>query len=73
MEFELQLRIPKNLILILIEKYEWDKVFKNGSSKICERQPLKNWKADFYQFFKGCLPQILLGPFLNTVSHMQIK
>ena len=60
MEFELQLRIPKNLILILIEKYKWDKVFKNGSSKICERQPLKNWKADFYQFFKGCLPQIPL-------------
>ena len=35
----------------------WDKVFKNGPSKICGRQPLK--------FFKGCLPQILLGPLLN--------
>ena len=22
------------------------------------------------QFFEGCLPQILLGPFLNTLSHM---
>ena len=22
------------------------------------------------KFFKGCLPQILLGPFLNTLSHM---
>ena len=22
----------------------WDKVFKNGPSKICERQPLKNLK-----------------------------
>ena len=30
-----------------------DKLFKNGPSKI----------------FKGCLPQILLGPFLNTLSH----
>ena len=30
---------------------KWDKVFKNGSSKI----------------FKGCLPQILLGPFLNNL------
>ena len=29
---------------------KWDKVFKNGPSEI----------------FKGCLPQILLGPFLNT-------
>ena len=23
----------------------WDKVFKNGSSKICGRQPLKNGKG----------------------------
>ena len=23
----------------------WDKVFKNGPSKICERQPFKNLKA----------------------------
>ena len=22
------------------------------------------------KFFKGCFPQILLGPFLNTLSHM---
>ena len=33
----------------------WDKVFKNGPSKI----------------FKGCLPQILLGPFLNNLSYMK--
>ena len=32
----------------------WVKVFKNGPSNTCERQPL----------------QILLGPFLNTVIHM---
>ena len=23
----------------------WDKVFKNGPSKICGRQPLKNWRG----------------------------
>ena len=23
------------------------------------------------KFFKGCLPQILLGPFLNTLTHMK--
>ena len=23
-----------------------------------------------FKFFKGCLPQILLGPFLNTLSHL---
>ena len=25
-----------------------------------------------FKFFKGCLPQILLGPFLNTLSHMSL-
>ena len=35
----------------------WDKVLKNGLSKICGRQPLK----------------ILLGPFLNTLSHLVMK
>ena len=24
----------------------------------------------FFKFFKDCLPQILLDPFLNTLSHM---
>ena len=23
-----------------------------------------------FKFFKGCLPQILLGPFLYTLSHI---
>ena len=23
-----------------------------------------------FKFFKGCLPQILLGPFLNTLTHV---
>ena len=34
--------------------YKWDKVFKNGPSKICGRQPVKN----------------LFSPFLNTSSQM---
>ena len=25
-----------------------------------------------FKFFKGCLPQILLGPFLNTLSHVKM-
>ena len=33
--------------------YKWDKVFKNGPSKICERQPLKDLKG--YGLLKGCL------------------
>ena len=26
-----------------------------------------------FKFFKGCLPQILLGPFLNTLTHITCK
>ena len=76
-------------VSVLYENHIWDKVFKNGPSKICGRQPWKNlkgvwsaWqplknlkeyglpKADYtpFKFFQGCLPQILLGPFLNTLS-----
>ena len=29
----------------LLMKYKWDKVFKNGLSKDCGRQPLKNLKG----------------------------
>ena len=39
-----------------------DKVFKNGPSKICGRQPLKN--------LKEC-GQVLLDQFLITFSYMQ--
>ena len=57
-------------------KYMWDKVFKNGPSKICGRQPLKNLKEYgrpySFKFFKGSLPQILLGPFLNTLTHVML-
>ena len=37
------------------------KVFKNGPSRICGRQPLKNLKGYglLFKIFKGCLPQIL--------------
>ena len=27
-------------------------------------------RMDQLNFFKGCLPQITLGPFLNTLSHL---
>ena len=51
------------------EKY-LRKVFKNGPSKIWGKQPLKNLKGYGlpkpcpsypFKFFKGCLPQVLLG------------
>ena len=56
----------------------WNKAFKNGPSKICGRQPLKNllvyglFKQPYpFKFFKGCLPQILLGLLLNTLSYIE--
>ena len=54
----------------------WIKVFKIGPIKICGRQLLKNlnWMAclrrPYSKFIKGCLPQILLGPFLKTLTQM---
>ena len=85
----------------------WDKVSKNGPSKICRKQSFKNLKrytgllnpfmteaenqwTGFYmisasvmkgllsrpypfKFFEGCLLQILLGPFLNTLSHVDLQ
>ena len=31
------------LIIVCNDSHSWDKVFKNGPSKICERQPVKNF------------------------------
>ena len=46
-------------------------VFKNGPSKVCGRQHLKNLKWHVcLEFFKGCLPQILHNLLLNTLSHI---
>ena len=50
-------------------------IFKNGPSKIWARQSLNNLKwygllrqtKPLQLFFKGCLLQILFGPFLNTL------
>ena len=45
-----------------LHRYIWDKVLKNGPSKICERQPLKKMDMVYlgrpyqFKFFKGCLP-----------------
>ena len=44
----------------------WDKVFKNGPSQICGRQPLENLKR------YGLSPQILLGPFLTLYFKIEL-
>ena len=57
----------------------WGKVLKNGRSKICGKQPLKYLKGYgllkqnySLKFFESSLPQIFLGPFLKTLSHLQL-
>ena len=54
---------------------KWDKMFKNGPSEICRRELLKNlgWYGLLFNFFKGCLQQILVGLFLNTSSYILYK
>ena len=44
---------------------KWDKVFKNGPSKICGRQPLKNLKV--YGLSEG---YHTLSNFLKAVFHI---
>ena len=64
---------------LLISSNRSVKAFKNGPSKICGRQILKNLKwyslprrPYHFKFFNGCLPQVLLGPFLNILTQMII-
>ena len=45
----------------------WDKVFKNRTSKNCEKQPLKIWS---YPCLAYLLQQFVFGPFLNDLSHI---
>ena len=60
----------------LLPSNKWVKVFKNGPSKICGRQLLKSLRwyglPKHFKIFKGYPSQILLGPFLNTFSHMPL-
>ena len=59
--------------------HTWVKVFKNGPSKICGRQPLKKIEVIivcpsrpyYIKFFTGCLPLISLGPLLNILTHIR--
>ena len=60
------------------DKIIWGKVFKSGPSKICGRQPFKKFEKGIvclgrpypFKFFKGCLPQILFGSLLSTLSYL---
>ena len=44
--------------------------FKNGPREICGRQPLKNFNWYGLPKSYGLIWYVLLGPFLNTLSHI---
>ena len=52
---KLSIIILKLIILGNKRPLIWDELFKNGSSKICRRQPYRPYH---FKFFKGCLPQL---------------
>ena len=45
-------------------KFVEDSLKKTLRDMVCYSRPYS------FKFFKGCLPQILLGPFLNTIPHI---
>ena len=49
---------------LILPQYIWVNVFKNKLSKICLG------RSYHFRVFKGCLPQILLGPFLSTLTQL---
>ena len=57
-----------------VKECVWNNLFKNTPSKICGIQALKNLgllkQTVWFKSFKGYIPKILLGPFLNTLSHL---
>ena len=57
------------LFWVLRYNHMWDKVFKSGLSKFCGRPYLCLSGQYPLKFFEGCLPQNLLSPLLNTLSH----
>ena len=69
----------KNSFIVFWQSSKWEKVFKSGPSKICGKHLLKNWKGYGllrqpcpFNFFKGCLLQKLVSPFLNTWSEIRL-
>ena len=55
------------MLLIIDESVGMPRV---AETKTDEFFPTAQLVFSGYKFFKGCLPQVLLGPFLNTLSHL---
>ena len=57
---------------ILSLNKKWDKVFKNGRTVFTKFEGIWSALGRPYAFklFKGCISQVLLGLFLNTLPQM---
>ena len=53
--------------MLIHEPGKWDSLQKVWRDMVCLSRPYP------FKFFKGCLPQILLGPLLNTLSQMFLR
>ena len=51
------------------------KAFGSRHSRMEQLKFVEDWLSRPYhfKFFKGCLPQILLGPFLNSWTHLIVS
>ena len=52
------------------DQVKWDKVFKNGPSKICGRQPLRNFTRPILKYF---VPNILRQHFQFYLKSPEFK
>ena len=49
---------------------KWVNEDKRKYSSRYSRMDQVKFEEDSFKFFKGCLPQILLGPFLYSLTHL---
>ena len=62
--------MPIGLVLItetITKKLLKHQMFEKSTSRYCFIFGTNYLRMDQVEFFKGCLPQILLGPFLDTL------
>ena len=74
------LQFDHKILLFMDNAASRTKCSRTDQVKFMEENPSKIWgdmvclsRPYSFKFFKGCLSQILLGPFLNTLSHFILR
>ena len=55
----------------MLNKIIWDKVFKNGPSKICGRQPLKKFTWSVFEYFISFYHRTLIPKIENVLTFVR--